>query len=68
MCQRDQDLAPMTIEDCCLNNPDGLSFQRIGIEICESCIGIDTENTVLSDDKCVVLYSSSIVLREQCML
>ena len=39
-CQSDQELDPMTIEDCCLNNTDGLAFQRIGIEICESCIGM----------------------------
>ena len=39
-CQRAQELAPMTIEDCCLNNPDALAFQRFGSEICEGCIGM----------------------------
>ena len=39
-CQRTEELAPMTIEDCCFNNPDGLSFQRFGSELCESCIGM----------------------------
>ena len=30
----------MTIEDCCLNNPDGLSFVRFGSEACEPCVGM----------------------------
>ena len=31
----------ITAEDCCLNNPDGLSFRRFcGSEMCRSCIGM----------------------------
>ena len=39
-CQRDQNLTPMTVEDCCLNNPDAVAFQRFGSEACEPCIGM----------------------------
>ena len=39
-CQRDQEMAPMTIEDCCLNNPDAIAFQRFQGETCEPCIGM----------------------------
>ena len=39
-CERDQELTPMTIEDCCVNNPNGLAFLRFGSEICEPCIGM----------------------------
>ena len=38
-CQLTEDMAPVTIEGCCLNNPDGLTFQRFGGGTCESCIG-----------------------------